>query len=218
MLLRCEQNLHSLFPRLNKLYILYGCTEVKLTDMTRLNRKAKSHLSSSVEIGKIMLCLLNCISQLYGVSESFEARSGSLGGLVAGCSAYIRDVNSGAKLGPHQTGELMVRSLTRMNGYLGRELDTREFFTEQGFAHTGDLVHYDHKGNLYFKDRVKEMMKVKASWVGPAEIESCIEQKPEVLESCVWVGSGLFRRSTKTILYRAPTAKTSAMTSSTPPW
>ena len=74
------------------------------------------------------------------------------------------------------------------------------------------------QGNLYFKDRVKEMMKVKASWVGPAEIESCIEQKPEVLESCVWVGSGLFRRSTKTILYRAPTAKTSAMTSSTPPW
>ena len=106
---------------------------------------------------------------------------------MAGCSAYIRDVNTDARLGPHQTGELMVRSLTRMKGYLNRKQDTQEFFTEEGFAHTGDLGHYDSQGNLYFKDRVKEMMKVRASWVGPGEIESCIEQKAEVLESCVWV-------------------------------
>ena len=106
---------------------------------------------------------------------------------MAGCSAYIRDVNTGAKLGPHQTGELLVRSLTRMRGYLNRKQDTQEFFTEEGFAQTGDLVHYDSQGNLYFKDRVKEMMKVNSTWVGPGEIESCIEQKSEVLESCVWV-------------------------------
>ena len=136
------------------------------------------------------------ISQLYGVSESFKARCGSLGGLVAGCSAYIRHQDTGAKLGPHQTGELMVRSLTRMKGYLEREQDNKEFFTEEGFAHTGDLVHYDTQGNLYFKDRVKEMMKVRASWVGPGEIESCIEQKPEVLESCVWVN---MKRLTSTL-------------------
>ena len=108
---------------------------------------------------------------------------------MAGCSAYIRHLNTDAKLGPHQTGELMVRSLTRMKGYLEREKDTKEFFTEEGFAHTGDLVHYDTQGNLYFKDRLKEMMKVRSSWVGPGEIESCIEQKPEVLESCVWVSN-----------------------------
>ena len=112
---------------------------------------------------------------------------------MVGCSAYIRDLNTGAKLGPHQTGELMVCSLTRMKGYLEREQDNKEFFTEEGFAHTGDLGHYDSQGNLYFKDRVKEMMKVRASWVGPAEIESCIEQRPEVLESCVWVKSLIIR-------------------------
>ena len=128
-------------------------------------------------------------SQLYGVSESFSAGCGSLGGLVVGCSAFIRDLDTGARLGPHHTGELMVRSPTRMKGYLGRERDTQQFFTEEGFAHTGDLVQYDTQGNLYFQDRVKEMMKVKASWVGPGEIETCIELRPEVLESCVWVGS-----------------------------
>ena len=158
------------------------------------------------------------ISQLYGVSESFQAGSGSLGGLVAGCSAYIRHLNTDAKLGPHQTGELMVRSLTRMKGYLEREKDTKEFFTEEGFAHTGDLVHYDTQGNLYFKDRLKEMMKVRSSWVGPGEIESCIEQKPEVLESCVWVSNKPYLTLPINIfLYRAPTAKISVTTLSTPP-
>jgi len=125
-------------------------------------------------------------TELYGISQSFEVSSGCLGSVVVGASVYIRDLDSGGKLAQDQTGEIMVQSLTAMKGYLNRDLANKEFFTEDGWAHTGDLGYYDTQGRLYFKDRVKEMIKVGADWVGPEEIESCIEQIAEVQESCVW--------------------------------
>ena len=124
---------------------------------------------------------------MYGVSISFHCKSGCLGSLVAGCSAYIRDLDTGLKLGPNQTGEIMVRSARAMAGYLHRDQENRQFFTEDGWTHTGDLGYYDSQGRLYFRDRVKEMMKVRATWVGPAELENCIQQMAGVAGSSVWV-------------------------------
>ena len=174
------KDLLTLFPRLEKVYILYGMTE------------------------------------MYGVSKSLDLRSGCLGSLVVGCSAYIRDLETGERLGPGQAGELMVRSVRFMKGYLHRDLDNSQFFTEDGWAHTGDLVYYDSQGSLYFRDRVKEMIKVRASWVGPAELESCIQEIPGVGESCVWVTFASLTSVISTSCNRAPTTPPSVTTSSTP--
>ena len=46
-----------------------------------------------------------------------------------------------------------------MRGYLNNEAATRDYFTEDGFACMGDLGYYDQEGRLYFKDRIKEVIK-----------------------------------------------------------
>ena len=52
------------------------------------------------------------------------------------------------------------QTLTSMRGYLNNEAATRDYFTEDGFACMGDLGYYDQEGKLYFKDRIKEVIKV----------------------------------------------------------
>lgn len=47
-----------------------------------------------------------------------------------------------------------------MQGYLNNPTANKEFFTEDGFAKMGDLGYYDEHGRLYFKDRIKEVIKV----------------------------------------------------------
>ena len=50
--------------------------------------------------------------------------------------------------------------MTCMKGYLNNQEANREFFDENGFAHMGDIGYYDEDGKLYFKDRIKEVMRV----------------------------------------------------------
>ena len=47
-----------------------------------------------------------------------------------------------------------------MQGYLNNQTANSEFFTEDRFAKMGDLGYYDEQGRLYFKDRIKEVIKV----------------------------------------------------------
>ena len=51
-----------------------------------------------------------------------------------------------------------------MQGYLNNPTANKEFFTEDGFAKMGDLGYYDEQGRLYFKDRIKEVIKVSGLW------------------------------------------------------
>ena len=50
--------------------------------------------------------------------------------------------------------------MTCMKGYLNNPEANNEFFGEDGFARMGDLGHYNDEGKLFFKERIKETMKV----------------------------------------------------------
>ena len=62
------------------------------------------------------------------------------------------------------------QTLTSMRGYLNNEAATRDYFTEDGFACMGDLGYYDQEGKLYFKDRIKEVIKVSVDCPGPLTV------------------------------------------------
>merc|ERR1719507_1904792 len=51
--------------------------------------------------------------------------------------------------------------------------------------HTGDIGYYDHSGNIYICDRLKELIKVKGLQVAPAELEDVIRSIPEVTDVAV---------------------------------
>ena len=47
-----------------------------------------------------------------------------------------------------------------MKGYLNNSEATAEFFTDDGFAAMGDLGYFDEEGKLFFKERMKDVLKV----------------------------------------------------------
>lgn len=77
------------------------------------------------------------------------------------------------KLGEHN--ELLVRAPTVMRGYYNKPGATAEVMTEDGFLRTGDAGELDGEGNIYFTERLKELMKTSnGKYVAPQRVEGTI--------------------------------------------
>jgi acyl-CoA synthetase (AMP-forming)/AMP-acid ligase II len=83
------------------------------------------------------------------------------------------------------TGELWIRSAALMAGYLGRPDATAATVDAEGWLHTGDIGHFDEGGALFVVDRIKELIKVKAFQVAPAELEAVLRTHPAVADAAV---------------------------------
>ena len=79
-------------------------------------------------------------------------------------------------------GELLVRGPQTMRGYLRQPAD---LIDADGWVHTGDLGHVDEEGNVFVVDRLKELIKVNALQVAPAELEAGLGSHPAVAEAAV---------------------------------
>ena len=59
----------------------------------------------------------------------------------------------------HEIGEICVKNPYTMLGYLKKPNQTKEVLDSDGFARTGDLGYYDENGDIFFVDRMKELIK-----------------------------------------------------------
>jgi acyl-CoA synthetase (AMP-forming)/AMP-acid ligase II len=71
-----------------------------------------------------------------------------------------------------------------MLGYHKDPERTAQVF-EGGWVHTGDMVRIDGQGNLFFYDRVKDMVKTGGMNVSSQEVERVLHQHPDVLRAAV---------------------------------
>ncbi|XP_072931337.1 probable 4-coumarate--CoA ligase 1 [Epargyreus clarus] len=134
--------------------------------------------------------------QGYGMTESSpvtlmtpymypHSKVGSAGQLVPSTQARVVSLQDGAPLGPHVSGELLLRGPQVMKGYWNNEKATKETVDSEGWLHTGDVAYYDEDYYFYIVDRTKELIKVKGNQVSPTEIESVIMELPEVADVAV---------------------------------
>ncbi|KAJ2951632.1 hypothetical protein O0L34_g13790 [Tuta absoluta] len=134
--------------------------------------------------------------QGYGMTESSPVtlmtpyvypynKVGSAGQLVPSTQARIVSLTTGEHLGPHKSGELLLRGPQVMKGYWNNEKATQETVDSEGWLHTGDVAYYDDEHYFYIVDRTKELIKVKGNQVSPTEIESIIMEQPEVADVAV---------------------------------
>jgi acyl-CoA synthetase (AMP-forming)/AMP-acid ligase II len=84
-------------------------------------------------------------------------------------------------------GELLVRGPQTMAGYVNAPEATAAMVDADGWLHTGDLARVDADGNVFVVDRLKELIKVNALQVAPAELEALLAAHPAVAE-CAVVG------------------------------
>ncbi len=81
-------------------------------------------------------------------------------------------------------GELICRTPSAMLGYLDDPERTAEAF-RGGWVRTGDMVRIDDDGNLFFHDRVKDMIKSGGMNVSSQEVERVVHDHPGVLRAAI---------------------------------
>jgi hypothetical protein len=113
-----------------------------------------------------------------------QPRLDSAGRAVPGVSLRVVSLETGAPVGPGETGEIQARSKSLMAGYLPAEATAAAFC--DGWYRTGDVGHIDAGGWLRLTDRSKEMIKVRGFQVAPAEVEAILHSHPAVADCAVF--------------------------------
>ncbi|MGY3904464.1 AMP-dependent synthetase/ligase [Aeromonas lusitana] len=96
--------------------------------------------------------------------EESQFQLGSIGTALSGIEVKLGENN-----------ELLVRSPTVMRGYYNKPDATAEVMTADGFLRTGDAGELDANGNIYFTERLKELMKTSnGKYVAPQLVEGTL--------------------------------------------
>jgi carnitine-CoA ligase len=109
--------------------------------------------------------------------------TGSIGSAFSHCEVAVVD-EEGKDVPPGEVGEMRLRGLGLMDGYLDDPEATARFFRD-GWANTGDLVTMDDRGRIYFRGRRKEMIRRGGENISEAEIEFALRAHPDVLDCAV---------------------------------
>ena len=72
-----------------------------------------------------------------------------------------------------------------MKGYLKNEEETNHTIKDGCWLHTGDLSYYDEEEYFFIVGRLKELIKVNALQVAPAELENILKQHPKIADVAV---------------------------------
>lgn len=126
---------------------------------------------------------------LYLPLEQLDRRPGSVGIAIPGTEVWIED-DDGARLGPGEVGELVVRGRHVMRGYWGDPEATQKRFRPgaipgESLCYTGDLFRMDEDGFMYFVSRKDDIIKSRGEKVAPKEVEEVIYRLSGVKEVAV---------------------------------
>ena len=90
----------------------------------------------------------------------------------------------GEKLGPNQTGEIVVKGQMVMKGYWKKDEITKENL-KNGWLHTGDLGKVDDDGYFHLLGRMKEIINIGGLKVAPGEVEEVLLNYNGILEVAI---------------------------------
>lgn len=119
-------------------------------------------------------------------SSMWKRKRGSVGVAVCNTEAKVIDLKTGLSLGPGQQGELCMRSINVMLGYLNNPEAMAQMIEKDGWMHTGDIAYYDEDGYFFIVDRLKEIIRYNAYQVSPAEMEAVLLSHPDVADAGVF--------------------------------
>lgn len=116
----------------------------------------------------------------------------------------------GRDVPPGETGEIVARGPTVMNGYWNRP-EENAARQRDGWHHTRDLGRREADGSLTFVGPATRMIKSAAENIYPAEVEACIAAHPAVAECAViGVPDDTWVQSVKAIVVLHPGATATA--------
>jgi long-chain acyl-CoA synthetase len=115
--------------------------------------------------------------------EGRRMKPGSVGPALPLTTVEIVDVETGTRvLGPGEAGEIRARGPQIMSGYRNRPKETAEALRD-GWLYTGDIGELDADGDLYIRDRKKDMAIVGGYNVYPREVDEVLFLHPAVRDA-----------------------------------
>ena len=112
-----------------------------------------------------------------------DIRLGTAGRRVPGYEIKLVDMD-GKPVAPGEAGTMWVRGESQAPFYWNQPDKTADTMRED-WIYTGDRFQVDDDGFYTFDGRADDLIKVSGQWIYPLEIERCLNDHPEVQESCV---------------------------------
>lgn len=159
-------------------YVMWGATPVTASVADSVTRRSGARFLAAYGASEVPVIAAN------PVDRPSEWRLDSVGLAPQGVELRVVDLETGAVVEPGRTGELQVRSPSRMVGYLPEQADADAIV--EGWYRTGDVGSVDADGWVTITDRVKEMIKVNGFQVAPAEVEGVLLGHPAVVDCAVF--------------------------------
>ena len=193
----------------NVKFVVSGGDMISMTNKEKVNDFLKAHGSKAI------------LENGYGLTEAsggfiFSPRSVAEGPDTIGYPIPDNDViivdpktNKEAKIG--SDGEIVVRGLSVMKGYLNKPKETKEAFVKvngREYLRTGDIGYVDKKGVFHFRTRLKRMIISNGYNIYPANIED-VTLKCDKVAACAVVGREDKLRGEKVVVFAVLKEKTS---------
>jgi acyl-CoA synthetase (AMP-forming)/AMP-acid ligase II len=164
-------------------------------DLSSLKQVISGAAPLSAELAIEAGTRLGCeVAQGYGMTELSpvshitplgQCKPGSVGVTAPNTQMRIVDPATREDLGVGFDGELWIRGPQVMKGYLNNPTATAATLVGDGWLRTGDIGHVDADGHVFIVDRLKELIKVSAFQVAPAELEALLLTHPAVADVAV---------------------------------
>ena len=113
--------------------------------------------------------------------HSVSTSPGSAGTPLPGTEVRILH-NDAVTTATDTVGEILISGPQVMQGYLGRDQETRNAYHGDWFK-TGDMGRFDARGELHIVDRCKDMVLVSGFNVFPNEIDGILSTCPGIVEA-----------------------------------
>lgn len=129
------------------------------------------------------------LTETNGVGAASSGRLFHLRPQASGLISPIMELRvadfDGSALPTGQAGELWLRGVSVMQGYLGQP-EASALALEGGWFRTGDIGILDDDGFLRVVDRIKDVINRSGEKIAAAEVESCLLQHPALIEAAVF--------------------------------
>ena len=181
--------------------VVSGGDVVSMSIKERVNDFLRAHGSKAV------------LENGYGLTEAsggfiFSPRSvaedpDAIGYPIPDNDVIIMDIKKKKEAENGQDGEILVRGLSVMKGYLNNPTETEKMFIKIGnkkYLRTGDIGYQDEKGVFHFRSRLKRMIISNGYNIYPATIEDTTLKCKEIA-SCAVVGREDKLRGEKVVVF-----------------
>jgi len=167
--------------------IVSGIVRRKLTTALGLNR-VDIALSGAAPMSTTLLAWYRRLGieilEGYAMTENLAYSHGTKIGLEKIGSVGSANPEVDCKIA--DSGEILIKSPTNMQGYYKQPDITREMLDEEGYLHTGDKGEVDSLGRLTITGRIKDIFKTsKGKYVAPAPIEDMLLSNSNFEHVCV---------------------------------